>query len=178
MSENERNPTPDYNFLDPPAHTPTPTPDYSFVDPPAPSTPDNPGHLYVEHTLLVAAGRKIDVLSLRTGKNHPVLQAMATNHAIYQARYGIQGHQDWDHRVKELYRDMPDCGTFSEVANESWPDQDAPAAADEMYISWRKSPGHWSAVNGVCSFWGYAMSYNAGKKIWYVAGCFAQLRNA
>lgn len=126
--------------------------------------------------LLVTEGKRIGVQSLRTGKQHPVLQAMAQRHADYQARVGVQGHQGWNSRVKELYRDVPDCGTFSEVANESWPGQNANFAAREMYKSWRQSPGHWSAVNGAHSYWGYAMSYSQRKRTWYAAGVFGDLR--
>ena len=38
-----------------------------------------------------------------------------------------------------------------------WPGQNVNDAAYEMYNSWRKSPGHWSAVNGPCRYYGYAM---------------------
>jgi len=133
-------------------------------------------HLQLEHEFLVAAGRRISVKSLLTGKPHPVLQAMAAKHALYQAKQGIQGHQLWDARVKTLFRDMPHCTDFAEVANESWPNDSPEKAADEMYHSWKQSPGHWAAVDGKCAFYGYAMCYNAGKRVWYACGVFAQTR--
>ena len=128
------------------------------------------------NALLISEGQRIGVQSLRTGKQHSVLQAMAQRHADYQARCGVQGHQGWNSRVQELYRDVADCGTFSEVANESWPGQDNRAAAAEMYHSWRQSPGHWSAVNGRCAYWGYAMSFCPGNRTWYAAGVFGESR--
>lgn len=70
---------------------------------------------------------------------------------------------------------MPNCHEFREVANESWPGQDVNAAAKEMYRSWRLSPGHWAAVNGRCSYYGYAMVLGRNG-IWYACGIFADLR--
>lgn len=128
------------------------------------------------NTLLIERGRQLNVQSLRAGRQHPALQAMAQRHADYQARVGVQGHQGWNSRVQELYRDVPECGAFSEVANESWPGQNANFAAREMYKSWRQSPGHWSAVNGAHAHWGYAMAYSERKRTWYAAGVFGDAR--
>lgn len=118
---------------------------------------------------------KPGVRSLQASKRHGVLQAMAVRHAKYQAKIEVQGHHGWDARVKTLYRDIPECGTFSEIVNESWPDQSAKEAAKEMYNSWEKSPGHWGACDSKHAFWGYAMAL--GKNgIWYSAGIFGDLR--
>jgi len=128
---------------------------------------------------LVDAGRKIGVLSLMTGKPHSVLQAMAERHAAYQAKVGKQGHQLWaTERSKQLYRDLPICSSFAECVAESWEGQDQEAAAQDAYKCWRQSKGHWSAINGPCSFWGYAMAYNQGQKIWYACAVFGYLRDA
>ena len=75
--------------------------------------------------------------------------------------------------MAELRRQMPDCHTFKEVANESWPGQDMDAAAYEMYRSWRLSAGHWSAVNGRCRYYGYAMR-RGSNGIWYACAIFAE----
>jgi len=125
---------------------------------------------------LIEEGQRIEAASLMTGQEHLVLMAMASRHSQYQAGVGKQGHQHWASRVGELYRDMPDCHEFSEVANESWPDQDEAAAAIEAYNSWQQSPGHWGAVNGRCDFYGYAMCYRPQNRIWYACGVFAQMR--
>jgi hypothetical protein len=44
-------------------------------------------------------------------------------------------------------------------------------AAREMYRSWRLSSGHWSAVNGRCDYYGYAMRRGANGT-WYACGIF------
>ena len=122
---------------------------------------------------LVAEGQRWYVQSIATGRLHPTLQQAAERHAAYQAQVHVQGHQDWEARVAELRRQMPDCHTFKEVANESWPGQDTNAAAYEMYRSWKLSAGHWSAVNGRCRYYGYAMRLGSNG-VWYACGIFAE----
>jgi len=128
--------------------------------------------LVIPNQVLIQTGRDLGVQSIRTGRQHPILQQKAQEHAAYQARVQVQGHQGWARRVAELQRLMPDCHEFKEVANESWPGQDVPAAAKEMYRSWKLSPGHWSAVNGRCTYWGYAM-VRGTNGVWYACGIFA-----
>ena len=124
-------------------------------------------------TRLIAEGRNWRVQSIATGQLHPTLQRAAERHAAYQAQVHVQGHQGWEQRVADLRRQMPDCHTFKEVANESWPGQDMNAAAYEMYRSWRLSAGHWSAVNGNCRYYGYAMRLGSNG-VWYACAIFAE----
>jgi hypothetical protein len=124
---------------------------------------------------LIRVGRELGVRSIATGRQHPTLQKAAEDQAAYQARIQLQGHHNWESRVANLYRQLPDCNEFAEVVNESWPGQDTEAAAHEMYRSWRQSPGHWSAVNGKCDYWGYAMVRGANG-VWYACGIFAHKR--
>lgn len=124
------------------------------------------------NSLLISEGRRWGVQSLATGQQHPVLQQMAQRHADYQASAGVQGHQFWDQRMQELERAVPSCRHFVEVAAESWGGEGALGAAAEMFNSWRQSPGHWAAVNGPSSLWGYAMSYCRRNQTWYAAGVF------
>jgi hypothetical protein len=42
-----------------------------------------------------------------------------------------------------------------------------------MYRSWKLSAGHWSAVNGSCRYYGYAMCLGSNG-VWYACGIFAQ----
>lgn len=123
--------------------------------------------------LLIQVGRRRGVLSIKTGVWNATLQSMAQRHAKYQARVQKQGHQNFDERYQELVRALPGYKGFQEIANESWPGQNQEDAAEEMYISWRKSPGHWSVCNGKCAIWGYAMSRGANG-IWYAAGLVGQ----
>ncbi len=122
---------------------------------------------------LITEGRNWGVQSIATGELHQTLQRAAEDHAAYQASIHVQGHQRWEWRVAELRRQMPDCHTFQEVANESWPGQDMDAAAYEMFRSWRLSAGHWSAVNGRCRYYGYAMR-RGSNGVWYACGIFAE----
>ncbi len=122
---------------------------------------------------LVEVGRALQVQSIMTGQPHPVLQREAEAHAAYQARIHQQGHQWWDQRYARLRSQIPECHEFSEVANESWLGQDQTAAAHEMYRSWKLSSGHWSAVNGRCRYYGYAM-VRGSNGVWYACGIFAE----
>ena len=124
---------------------------------------------------LVKAGRDLKVKSLMTGKQNAVLQRAAEEHAAYQARVEVQGHQGFEKRVAQLRKLLPDYSEFSEVCNESWQGQSIEDAAKEMYNSWRKSPGHWSAVNGKCDYWGYAM-VKGENGVWYACAIFAKVR--
>jgi hypothetical protein len=122
---------------------------------------------------LVEKGRELRVRSIMTGQPHPVLQAEAEAQAAYQAKIHRQGHFWWDKiRYPRIRPQIPECSTFSEVVNESWPGQDQEAAADEMYRSWKKSAGHWSAVDGPCRYYGYAMVLS-DNGVWYACGIFA-----
>ena len=122
---------------------------------------------------LVEIGRELQVRSILTGQPHPVLQTEAEAHAAYQAKIQRQGHFWWEHRYARFRPQLPDCHTFSEVVNESWPGQDQESAAKEMYRSWKLSPGHWSAVNGPCRYYGYAMCLG-DNGVWYACGIFAE----
>ena len=122
---------------------------------------------------LVDVGRNLQVRSIMTGQQHPVLQAEAEAQAAYQAKIQRQGHFGWDQiRYPRIRPQIPECSTFSEVVNESWPGQSQEAAAKEMYRSWKLSAGHWSAVNGPCRYYGYAMSLS-DNGVWYACAIFA-----
>jgi len=123
---------------------------------------------------LVETGRQLQVRSIATGHPHPVLQAEAEAQATYQAKRHRQGHFWWDQiRYPRIRPQIPECDTFSEVVNESWPGRDQEAAAKEMYRSCKLSPGHWSAVNGSCRYYGYSMCLG-DNGVWYACGIFAQ----
>jgi len=121
---------------------------------------------------LMVTGRSLGVKSITSGRWHAILQSMAQRHAGYQARVHQIGHQNWDARFQELVGKMPGY-RFAEVCAMSWRNQGEQDAADEIFKSWRASPGHWSTVNGTCVFWGYAMSRGTDG-IWYGTGIVAQ----
>ena len=147
--------------------------DYNFID----EQPEQSPELPLPHRLLIDAGKKLGVKSIATGSHSQILQGMAEEHAAYQAYLGKQGHQRWDERSEVLRKLMPECSEFKEVCAQSWDWNSMEEAAPEMYNSWRQSPGHWSAVNGRCDFWAYAMSFNGNQNLWYATGLFAILRS-
>jgi uncharacterized protein YkwD len=112
------------------------------------------------------------VQSIRTGQPSPILQRKATEHAEYMARVQSMGHQGWSQRVYRLSREMPGY-QFQEVVAVS-SERDEKEAAREIFRAWRSSRPHWSAVNGKCDFYWYAMAYNNGA--WYATAIFATRR--
>jgi len=122
---------------------------------------------------LVEAGRNLQVRSIMTGQPHPVLQGEAEVQAACQAKIHQQGHFWWEQRYARFRPQIPECHTFSEVVNESWPGQSQEEAAQEMYRSWEKSRGHWLAVNGSCQYYGYSMCLG-DDGVWYAAAIFAE----
>jgi len=126
--------------------------------------------------LVIEAGTAINVRSITTGTNDPVLQLYAQQHADRQARQCRQGHQQWDRRYRELAIRLPLHADFTEIAAESWPWQTREQSAPEMFTCWRHSPGHWRVANGSCAIYGYAMA-RGRNGIWYGCGITAQRRH-
>lgn len=123
--------------------------------------------------VLVRVGREKDVLSLH-GKPHKVIQRFAQQHADYQARRLTSGHQLWAARLKRLELAAPDARGFTEVAVASWDWNTLPRpAAIDIFDSWRRSPGHWSVVNGRYAFWAYAMTQGLDGR-WFACGIMAR----
>lgn len=144
---------------------------YNFTNPPRPVDPVD--LVPTPHKLLIEAGRKLDVLSLKTGALHPILQTMAQEHAETQASEDKLGHQGWPSRSKWLFSAIPDAIGFREVAAQTAYAEDQAAA--HLFEAWWKSPDHWPWVNGQCDFWGYGMA--RGKSgMWYGCGIFADRR--
>lgn len=141
--------------------------DYDFLEPNDPQRND---------TLLISAGKEAGAQSIILGQRHPTLQAAAEEHADFQAELGLQGHHYWGRRVQELSDALPECEGFKEICAESWPWNTMEEAAVEMFNSWRQSEGHWAAANGPCDFYGYAMSFNTRRNVWYACGILANLR--
>ena len=79
------------------------------------------------------------------GTLHPALAAAATKQSTYQARVGVQGHQNWETRFHQVVSSSH-AGTASEVVAESWPNQDMIDSCIDCVKSWRHSSGHWGAV--------------------------------
>jgi len=105
------------------------------------------------------------------GEQHPALAAAAAKHSVYQARLGVQGHQNWERRFHEV-RAAADAASAREVVAESWPDQDLVDSCIDCVESWRHSPGHWRAVRSRHRLFGYDIR-RGRNGIWYGTGIFA-----
>jgi hypothetical protein len=125
--------------------------------------------------LLIAAGRKLGVKSIVESKPHPLMMALANKHALEQADVRRQSHNGFDMRAADVMRQFPGA-EVSEICAESWPNQTDVESADDAYVSWRQSPGHWKACNSPHTWFGYGMA--RGKNgIWYDCGIFANCAN-
>lgn len=148
---------------------------YEFTDAPKPEQPVDPVELLAtQHKTLIEAGRTIDVLSLKTGTLHPILQEAAQGQAAYQAELGEMGHQRWASRSELLFKLLPEYTGFREVC--AYSGYRFPQVAKNLFESWWKSKAHWVWVNGHCDIWGYAMFQNEQNKLWYATGIFADRR--
>jgi hypothetical protein len=109
--------------------------------------------------LMVEAGQRLGVASIRTGRRDPLLERLAQGYANYMAARNAQGfHEGWSERYATATEALRDYSAFREISAESWPWQNEVQSATEMFTSWRQSPGHWSVANGPCRIYGYAMA--------------------
>lgn len=105
------------------------------------------------------------------GTMHPELANGAMKHSTHQASIGVQGHHNWENRVHRLVSRAHAHGA-SEVVAESWPNQGMIDSCIDCVLSWRHSPGHWSAVSGTHKYYGYDIR-KGSNGIWYGTGIFA-----
>jgi len=102
------------------------------------------------------------------GDPNSYLLEEAREHAEYQARYGVQGHQQWETRFQRIISRMRG-GSPREICAESWPGQNLVDAAVECVHSWRTSSGHWSAIRSRNQCFGFDMK-RGNNGIWYATG--------
>jgi hypothetical protein len=165
--------------------------DYTFLDSEdvSPKKPDETGpcrdhdaatsepevELSETTELLIKAGQSLDVLSMKTGVCHPLLQQVAQEHADWQAQHDQMGHHAWGGRSHKLFVALPEFTGFREVA--AYSGYRAPQVAKNLFESWRKSPDHWVWVNGPCAIWGYAMAQSKKTGLWYACAIFADRKS-
>lgn len=101
------------------------------------------------------------------GECSSVLCKEAQGHSEYQARVCVQGHQGWDGRYARIRQAMG--GRATEVAAESWENQDLIDSCVDCTLSWRQSSGHWRAVVSPCDRYGYDIR-RGRNGIWYGTG--------
>lgn len=100
----------------------------------------------------------------------PGLCAEAAAHSAHQARIHRQGHHGWETRAPRIAA-RSGGGSAQEVCAESWENQDLLDSCVDCVASWRQSPGHWSAVCGLQSAYGYDIR-RGSNGIWYATGIF------
>ena len=106
-----------------------------------------------------------------SGASSPVLCEAAAEHSRRQASLGRQGHQRWESRFHRIWSQVGGKPPV-EVCAESWPDESLLTACLGCVHAWRQSAGHWRAVVGNPSFYGYDI--RRGKnRIWYATGIFS-----
>lgn len=101
------------------------------------------------------------------GEWSELLAREACGHSEYQARVCVQGHQGWDGRYARIREAMG--GRATEVAAESWENQDLIDSCVDCTLSWRQSSGHWRAVVSPCDRYGYDIR-RGRNGIWYGTG--------
>jgi hypothetical protein len=105
------------------------------------------------------------------GKQSPALATAAAKQSAYQARVGVQGHQNWETRFHQV-RAVTNAASANEVVAESWPNQDLIDSCIDCVKSWRHSSGHWGAVRKRHRLYGYDIRLGRNG-IWYGTGIFA-----
>jgi len=104
------------------------------------------------------------------GTCDPSLCAEAAAHSAHQARIRRQGHHGWETRAPRIAA-QAGGGSAQEVCAESWENQDLLDSCVDCVASWRQSPGHWNAVRGLQSAYGYDIR-RGSNGIWYATGIF------
>ncbi|MFM7070286.1 MAG: hypothetical protein ACKO38_00625 [Planctomycetota bacterium] len=136
---------------------------------------DLPVGSLTQRTLIYAVRLHPERPRSTNGLSNPLLMEEAEKHSSYQASIGVQGHHAWDRRFHAINARLPSGAIAQEVCAESWPGQDLFAAAIECVHSWRQSSGHWSAVSGHQTFFGYDMK-RGSNGVWYATGIFGRVR--
>jgi hypothetical protein len=132
---------------------------------------DLPAGTLSQRTLVWAVRVHPETPASTIGAQHAVVAGAATEHSVYQARIGVQGHQQFETRAA-LLRTSAGAMEASEVVAESWPNEGIIDACIDCVASWRQSPGHWGAVRKRHRLFGYDIR-RGRNGIWYATGLFA-----
>jgi hypothetical protein len=135
-----------------------------------------PAGTITQRTMIFAVRIHPEHPSSADGAFDPLLASAAEKHSRYQAQLRVQGHHHWDQRFREITAQLPANRVAQEVVAESWPGETLLEAAIECVYSWRRSPGHWSAVREGHGLFGFDMKRGTNG-IWYATGLFGQHRH-
>ncbi len=130
--------------------------------------PGLPTGSLTQRSMILAVRRHIDHPNSTNGIFDTALSEAATSHSAHQAQLQKQGHHDWQQRSQQLRLRN---GIAKEVCAESWPGQDLLDSCVDCVSCWRQSPGHWQAVYGKQSAFGYDIRQGTDS-IWYATGIF------
>lgn len=130
--------------------------------------PGLPTGSLTQRSMILAVRRHIDRPNSTNGIFDTTLSEAATSHSAHQAQLQKQGHHDWQRRSQQLHLHG---GIAKEVCAESWPGQDLLDSCVDCVSCWRQSPGHWRAVYGEQSAFGYDIRQGTDS-IWYATGIF------
>ena len=107
---------------------------------------------------------------------HQALLNHAQRHSQRQARMQNQHHADIIAAANVFAGEVGRMVSPSEVVAQSWGTfvggENVLEAAFSCIDAWRHSPGHWSAVSGYHSYYGYDIAQGANGT-WYATGIFA-----
>jgi len=128
---------------------------------------DLPAGSLTQRSMILAVRRHHEAPQSTCGRCDRRLAEAAAAHSAHQARLQVQGHHGWATRSRQLAT----SGGASEVCAESWPDQDLLDSCVDCVACWRQSSGHWQAVSGRQTAFGYDIR-RSSNSIWYATGIF------
>jgi len=117
---------------------------------------------------LIEAGRDYAGARVCQSIEHSTLWLAARDHARYQAQHKLQGHQNWEQRVRVLHKKIPGY-TFREICAESWywkTDETLYTLGWDMFDSWSHSRGHWKVASEKHDMFGASMALGEDG-VWY-----------
>ncbi len=133
---------------------------------------DLPRGSITERTMIWAVRVHPERPASTEGDKSRTLADEARSHSRHQARILVQGHHQWESRFRRIIRRLGGRGAPTEVVAESWPNQNMIDSCIDCVDSWRQSSGHWNAVAGEHSIYGYDIR-RGSNGIWYGTGLFA-----
>ena len=136
---------------------------------------DLPSGSLTQRTLIWAVRTHQERPQSAAGEYNSFLATQAESHSQHQAGINLQGHHNWDQRFQDINSELGNGMISREVCAESWPDQRLVEAAEECVHSWWQSSGHWEAVSGQHSCFGYDMKLGSSG-VWYATGIFGDQR--
>lgn len=105
--------------------------------------------------MMCMAGLNLPCRSVQTGYFRSDLVDIIRPHILYMIKLHKGGHDNFHQRVIQTRLIIPDALPMEVVAidDASNPEE----AAAKLFRMWRKSPGHWKAINSICRYYCYSL---------------------